>query len=139
MAILEFNGAKIEEAPFPDPRGKKQLFISDMPSVGKDKYNRLLDNGFNTLNDLYQASESEIMNIEGIGPITARNIKIWVGDQLVTMYEILDIQIPNDSIEEVKNIYNISETTAHEVQDKYDRQINGTMTHISDISSKEDR
>lgn len=135
MTGLESNDVEVGEAPFPDPQGKTQLFISKIPSVGKNRYNRLLDNGFNTLNDLYQASESEITTIDGIGKKTAREIKIWVGDQLVEIYKVSDNQMNAMSVEEIATLYNISERAANEVKNRYHAEVEAETTHLSEVEN----
>lgn len=135
MTGLESNDVEVGEAPFPDPQGKTQLFISEIPSVGKNRYNRLLDNGFNTLNDLYQSSESEITAIDGIGKRTAREIKIWVGDQLVEMNNISASQMNAMSVEEIVTVYNISERAANEVKDRYQAEVEAETTHLSEVGN----
>lgn len=132
MIRLEFSGVEIDKAPFPDPRGTTQLYISDMPSVGKDKYNRLLDNGFESLNDLYQASLPEITTIDRIGPKTAKNIKMWVGDKVVKEYEISDKQVATASIKKISELYNANEKIAKEVREQYQRKSDPSMSHISE-------
>lgn len=132
MTGMDSNEVEVGEAPFPEARGKTQLFISDMPSVGKDRYNRLLDNGFNTLNGLYQASESEITEIDGIGEKTAQNIKLWIGDQLVDKHGITDSRMNSMSVDEIADLYNISEDLAIDVKHRYEIEVEGEMKHISE-------
>ena len=138
MSRLVFDGVEIDKAPFPDSRGTTQLYISDMPSVGKDKYNRLLDNGFESLNEIYQAHSSDITRIDGVGPKTAKNIKIWVGDKVVKTHEISDEQVAGASISKIAKLYNIDKNEAEEVRNRYRRKFDQSVSHISDIHAEKD-
>lgn len=132
MTDSESDRVRIGDAPFADPQGKTQLFISSTPSVGKNRYNRLLDNDYDTFNDLYQASVSELTEIEGVGRKTALDIKVWVGDKLVDRLDISNEELNNMSSKEIAELYNATEDIADEIKHDYHTDPGIESTHISE-------
>jgi len=133
--MTKSNEVEVGEAPFPDPKEKPQMFISSTPSVGKNRYNRLVNNDFNTLNDLYQASVSELADIDSIGRKTALDIKIAVGDELVERLNISNKQLNNMSVKEIADLYGVCDNNANEIKQNHiepEREI----THISERNKK---
>jgi hypothetical protein len=116
LASSETEVGEIGESPFGEGVGSRDGFIESIRTVGQQRADSLVNAGFDTYNDLYQASLSEITEVYDIGETTAKRIKIRIGSVVRTKCDVSVADLAEMPVEDIANIYHTGTDLAGEIK-----------------------
>lgn len=99
------------------PEGGNPNYAEALPNVGDDRADRLVTAGY-SYEDLFNASRDELTEVPGIGPKTARKIKVaMVGAALNNCEQDLSRHdLPDMETAAIADMFNLSEELADDLQ-----------------------
>lgn len=95
------------------------LELTDLPGVGPSVESRIKSRGYNSLDDLIEASVAELLEVRGLGRNTIQSAKIRIDSRLdVDAFEddyLLDetVEVPEDAIKWEEEIVWIEDADQH--------------------------
>lgn len=104
------------------PGGGNPNYAEALPNVGDDRADRLVTAGY-SYEDLFNASQDDLTEVPGIGPKTARKIKVaMVGAALNNCEQDLSrYDLPEMETAAVADMFNLSEELADDLQTDIER------------------
>jgi DNA uptake protein ComE-like DNA-binding protein len=104
------------------PGGGTPNYAEALPNVGDDRADRLMTAGY-SYDDLFNASQEDLTEVPGIGPKTARKIKVaMVGAALNHCEQDLSrSDLPDMETSAVADMFNLSEELAGDLQTEIEK------------------
>lgn len=97
--------------------GGNPNYAEALPNVGDDRAGRLIDAGY-SYEDLFNASQDDLTEVPGVGPKTARKIKVAMVGAALNNSEgnITRHDLPDMETAAVADMFNLSEELADDLQ-----------------------
>jgi len=107
---------EIPEPPFGDEYSGAGVIAENLTGIGRKRARALTNAGYESLDDLHQASKQELTDANGIGENSAKSIKKEIAAYVIKEYEIPMEKLANTQVEKLEDIFNVSEDTAKSIE-----------------------
>jgi len=106
---------EIPEPPFGDEYSGAGVIAENLTGIGSKRAEALVHAGYESLDDLHQASKQELTDANGIGENSAKSIKKEIAAYVIKEYEIAMGKLANAQVEQIEDIFNVSEDMAESI------------------------
>ncbi len=107
---------EIPEPPFGDEYSGAGVIAENLTGIGRKRATALVHAGYESLDDLHQASKQELTDANGIGENSAKSIKKEIAAYVIKEYEIPMGKLANTQVEKLEDIFNVSKDTAKSIE-----------------------
>jgi len=110
---VETTESSADDLPFQRNAGDEIIF-QELPGVGADRSEKLISNGFESLNDLFLATVGDVTGVDGFGEKSARDLKIYIANMVRKRQNVSRSQIHSEPPKYIAREFNLDQEAAEQ-------------------------